>query len=60
VYRCITVPLPSVGTSPPVNGLDEDINAVRTAVMKKLDVGRDVTVNVHRAYHCPSSYLTRG
>jgi hypothetical protein len=30
-----------------VKSLDEDIEAVRGAVLKELDVGRDVVVNVH-------------
>jgi pimeloyl-ACP methyl ester carboxylesterase len=46
-YKCITVPLPSVGSLPPVNNLDDDIAAVRTAVIKELDAGRNVMVNAH-------------
>jgi pimeloyl-ACP methyl ester carboxylesterase len=48
-YKCITVPLPSVGSSAPVKSLDEDIDAVRTAVIRELDAGRDVMVNAHSA-----------
>ena len=46
-YRCVTVPLPSVGSSPPVKSLNEDIEAVRGAVLKELDAGRDVVINAH-------------
>jgi pimeloyl-ACP methyl ester carboxylesterase len=51
-YKCITVPLPSVGSSPPVKSLDEDIDVVRTAVIRELDAGRDVMVNAHSATSC--------
>jgi pimeloyl-ACP methyl ester carboxylesterase len=46
-YKCVTVPLPRVGSSPPVENLNEDIEAVRGAVLKELDAGRDVVVNAH-------------
>jgi hypothetical protein len=46
-YRCVAVSMPSVGTVPPVSSLDEDIAAVRNAVMVELDAGRDVIVNAH-------------
>lgn len=46
-YKCIAVPLPSVGSSPPVTSLDQDIEAIRTAVMKELDADCDVMINAH-------------
>ena len=46
------MPLPSVGSSPPVKSLDEDIDVVRTAVIRELDAGRDVMVNAHSATSC--------
>jgi pimeloyl-ACP methyl ester carboxylesterase len=46
-YKCVTVAMPAVGRKNPVTSLDEDIKAVRTAVMKELDAGQDVIVNAH-------------
>jgi len=54
-YKCVTVPMPSVGRSKPVENLDEDIDAVRKAVLKELDAGQNVMVNAHSMYFCPSS-----
>ena len=50
-YRCVAVAMPSVGRTPPVTSLDEDIAAVRAAVVKELDEGRDVVVNAHSTYN---------
>jgi pimeloyl-ACP methyl ester carboxylesterase len=47
-YKCIAIALPAVGRSPPVKSLDEDIAAVRSAVLKELDLGNSVIVNAHR------------
>lgn len=41
------MPQPNVGSSPPLKSLNEDIEAVRTAVMKELDAGRNVMANAH-------------
>ncbi|KAH8602799.1 Alpha/beta hydrolase fold-1 [Bisporella sp. PMI_857] len=46
-YRCITVGMPSVGHSPPVKTLDDDIAAIRSVVIKELDNGKPVVVNAH-------------
>jgi len=46
-YKCVTVSMPSVGRVPPVSSMDEDIAAVRNAVLVELDAGRDVIVNAH-------------
>jgi len=46
-YKCVTVSMPSVGRVPPVTSLQEDIEVVRNAVLKELDGGHDVIVNVH-------------
>lgn len=54
-YKCVAVPMPSVGRSKPVESLDEDIDAVRTVVLKELDAGLDVMVNAHSMYCCPRS-----
>lgn len=39
--------MPGVGGSPPVTSLDEDTEAVREAVLKELEDGRDVVVHAH-------------
>lgn len=55
-YRCITVPLPSSsGRVPPTTSLDEDIAAIRNAVLKELDAGRDVVMNAHSWGGIPSN-----
>jgi pimeloyl-ACP methyl ester carboxylesterase len=46
-YNCVTVPMPSVGRVPSVKSLDDDIAAVRSAVLKELETGNDVIVNSH-------------
>ncbi len=49
-YKGVTALMPSVGrtVSPPlVKNLDEDINAVCTAVIHELDIGYNVVVNAH-------------
>jgi hypothetical protein len=46
-YRCVTVSMPSIGSTPPVTSLDEDIATVRAAVIKELGTGQDVIVNAH-------------
>ena len=46
-YKCVTVSMPAVGQTKPVESLDEDIAAVRTTVMKELDAGLDVIINAH-------------
>jgi pimeloyl-ACP methyl ester carboxylesterase len=46
-YKCVKVSMPSVGRDTPVASLDEDILAVREAVLKELDAGQDVVVNAH-------------
>jgi hypothetical protein len=39
--------MPSVGRSPAVTSLDEDIAEIRGAVLKELDAGRDVMMHAH-------------
>ena len=46
-YRCITVPMPSVGSVPATKGIDEDIAAIRTAVLEEVEAGREVVINAH-------------
>jgi pimeloyl-ACP methyl ester carboxylesterase len=46
-YKCVTVSMPAVGRTNPVTSLDEDIEAVRTTVIKELDAGKDVIINAH-------------
>jgi hypothetical protein len=46
-YKCVTVSMPAVGKTKPVDSLDEDIAAIRTVVLKELDAGLDVIMNVH-------------
>jgi hypothetical protein len=46
-YRCITIPMPSVGSVPATKGIDEDIAALRTVVLEELEAGRDVVINAH-------------
>lgn len=46
-YKCVTVSMPAVGRTKPVDSLDEDIAVVRTAVMKELDAGLDVIMHAH-------------
>ena len=56
-YKCVTIPMPSVGRIPPVKTLDEDINAVRMAVLKELDTGHNVIVNSHSTYFYSNSHV---
>lgn len=46
-YKCVAIAMPGVGRSPPVASLDEDIAAVRNAVMKELDLGNNVMMHAH-------------
>jgi hypothetical protein len=46
-YRCITIPMPSVGSKPATKGIDEDIAAIRTVVLEELEAGKDVVINAH-------------
>ena len=46
-YKCVTISMPAVGRTKPVDNLDEDIAAVRTIVMKELDAGHDVIMHAH-------------
>ncbi|KAG0651156.1 hypothetical protein D0Z07_2593 [Hyphodiscus hymeniophilus] len=46
-YKCVTISMPGVGGSPPVDSLDEDIAAVRTVVMKELETGNDAIIHAH-------------
>ena len=39
--------MPATGRVPPVQSLDEVIAAVRSAVLKELDGGRDVMLHAH-------------
>jgi len=50
-YRTIVLALPSVGRTPPVSSLNEDIFMVRTAVLKELDAGYNVVINAHSKYY---------
>lgn len=59
-YRCVTVPLPSIGRVPPSTGIDEDINAVRTAVLKELEADRDVVMHAHSWGGIPVSSALNG
>ena len=49
-YKCVVLEMPAVGRSPPVKSLDEDIETVRTAVLKELEAGNDVQINSHSEY----------
>ena len=44
-YKCVAIPMPGAGKIPAVDSLDEDIQAVRSVVMKELDAGLDVVIN---------------
>jgi pimeloyl-ACP methyl ester carboxylesterase len=46
-YRCITVDLPAVNSSPPVTSLTEDIETIRAAVEKEVESGHELMVHVH-------------
>jgi pimeloyl-ACP methyl ester carboxylesterase len=46
-YRTVVLALPSVGRTPPVTSLNEDISVIRTAVLKELDAGQNVVINAH-------------
>jgi hypothetical protein len=46
-YKFNALSMPSVGRSPAVTSLDEDIAEIRGAVLKELDAGRDVMVHAH-------------
>ena len=39
--------MPAVGRQTPVTSLEEDIEAVRTTVMKELDANKDVIIHAH-------------
>lgn len=61
-YRCIAVSMPAVGRPPrrAVENLDEDIVAVRAAVVKELDAGNDVMVNCQSWGGIPASSALDG
>ena len=46
-YKCVALSMPSVGSYPPVQSLDEDIATVRSAVLTELELGNDVVMNAH-------------
>jgi pimeloyl-ACP methyl ester carboxylesterase len=59
-YKCVTVAMPSVGNSPPVSSLDEDIKAIREVVVRELDSGSDVIVNIHSWAGIPANSALDG
>jgi pimeloyl-ACP methyl ester carboxylesterase len=46
-YRCITVDLPAVHSAPPVTSLTEDIETIRAAVEKQVELGHEVMIHAH-------------
>ena len=46
-YKCVTFSFPGTGNVPAVQSLDDDIAAVRAAVLKEIDTGSDVIVSAH-------------
>lgn len=57
-YRTVALEMPAVGRSPPVTSLTEDIETVRTAILKELDAGHDVVVNAHSRWRLPIDLLS--
>lgn len=49
-YRTVAVEMPSIGRSPPVTSLTEDIETIRNAVLAELNAGHDVVLNSHSEY----------
>lgn len=59
-YKCVALNMPSVGRSPPVSSLDEDIDTIRSAVLKELDLGNDVVVSSHSWGGIPTTSALEG
>lgn len=55
-YERLTVSMPSAGRDPLVQSLDDNIAAVREAVLKEFEVGKDIMVVSYRLQH---SWLQR-
>lgn len=59
-YKTLSVSLPSVGASPPVEGFEPDVAAVRNALAPSVEAGSEVVVFAHSYGGVPASEAIKG
>lgn len=59
-YNTISVSLPSVGASPPLDDFHPDVAAVRSAIASSVDAGSEVVVFAHSYGGVPASEAVNG